>query len=135
MAAMEVDMSEISDKVKASPEYPADFDEYVDIESGLRRVAGSARIYVKILNSFLATEELNKLTANLAAGDIEAALATAHGIKGMSGNLSLTKLYSETVSFEDALKRGAYEPAGKEAFDAIAEKTKAYINILLAAIA
>ena len=128
-------MSELSDKVKASPQYPSDFDEYVDIDSGLRRVAGSAKIYVKILNSFLASEELDKLTANLAAGDIEAAAATAHGIKGMSGNLSLTKLYNETVTFEANLKRGAYEPAEKERFDAIAEKTREYLKILLDAIA
>jgi HPt (histidine-containing phosphotransfer) domain-containing protein len=132
---MEANLSEIADKVKALPEYPADFGDYIDIDSGLRRVAGSAKIYVKILNSFLATEELNKLTANLAAGDIEAAAATAHGIKGMSGNLSLTKLYNETVAFEGKLKQGGYEPADKEVFDAIADKTRNYLNILLAAIA
>ncbi|MDR1573126.1 MAG: Hpt domain-containing protein [Clostridiales Family XIII bacterium] len=128
-------MSEIADKVKASPQYPADFEEYIDIDSGLRRVAGSAKIYVKILNSFLATEELDKLTGNLAAGDIEAAAATAHGIKGMSGNLSLTKLYNETVSFESKLKQGVYESAEKETFDAVAEKTREYLKILLDAIA
>jgi HPt (histidine-containing phosphotransfer) domain-containing protein len=128
-------MSEIADKVKASPQYPSDFEEYIDIDSGLRRVAGSARIYVKILNSFLAAEELDKLTANLAAGDIEAATATAHGIKGMSGNLSLTKLYNETVTFEGRLKQGVYEPAEKAVFDAIAEKTRDYLKILLDAIA
>ncbi|MDR2356426.1 MAG: Hpt domain-containing protein [Clostridiales Family XIII bacterium] len=128
-------MSDLTDKVKASPQYPSDFDEYVDIESGLRRVAGSAKIYVKILNSFLATEEFDKLTANLSAGDIEAAAATAHGIKGMSGNLSLTKLYNETVAFEARLKQGICEPAEKERIDAIAEKTRAYLKILLDAIA
>ncbi|MDR2132651.1 MAG: Hpt domain-containing protein [Clostridiales Family XIII bacterium] len=128
-------MSEIADKVKASPQYSAEFDEYIDIESGLRRVAGSAKIYVKILNSFLATEEFDKLTANLAAGDIEAAAATAHGIKGMSGNLSLTKLYNETVSFEAKLKQGVCEPAEKETLDAVVEKTREYLKILLEAIA
>jgi HPt (histidine-containing phosphotransfer) domain-containing protein len=128
-------MSELADKVKASSRYPADFEEYINIDSGLKRVAGSAKIYVKILNSFLATEELNKLTANLAAGDIEAAASTAHGIKGMSGNLSLTKLYDETVSLESSLKKGVYEPAEKESFDAIAEKTREYLKILLDAIA
>jgi HPt (histidine-containing phosphotransfer) domain-containing protein len=128
-------MSEISDKVKASPQYPSDFEEYIDIDSGLRRVAGSAKISVKILNSFLAAEELDKLTGNLAAGDIEAAATTAHGIKGMSGNLSLTKLYNETVAFEAKLKQGVYEPDEKERFDAIAEKTREYLKILLDAIA
>jgi HPt (histidine-containing phosphotransfer) domain-containing protein len=128
-------MSEIADKVKASPQYPSNFDEYIDIESGLRRVAGSAKIYAKILNSFLATEEFDKLTANLAAGDIEAAAATVHGIKGMSGNLSLTKLYNETVSFEAKLKQGAYEPAEKDALDAVAGKTREYLKIMLDAIA
>jgi HPt (histidine-containing phosphotransfer) domain-containing protein len=132
---MEAIMSEIADKVKASPDYPADFDEYVDIESGLKRVAGSAKIYVKILNSFLSSEEFDKLTANLTAGDIETAAMTAHGIKGMSGNLSLTKLYTETVALESNLKKGVHEPAEKEAFDAIADKTRKYLGILLAAIA
>jgi HPt (histidine-containing phosphotransfer) domain-containing protein len=128
-------MSELADKVKASPQYPADFEEYIDVDSGLRRVAGSAKIYVKILNSFLATEEFDKLTANLAAGDIDAAAATTHGIKGMSGNLSLTKLYNETVAFEGKLKQGVYEPAEKDALDAIAAKTRDYLKILLDAIA
>jgi HPt (histidine-containing phosphotransfer) domain-containing protein len=127
-------MSDIADKVKASPGYPSDFDEYVDIESGLRRVAGSAKIYSKILNSFLAAQEFDKLTANLAAGDIEAAAATAHGIKGMSGNLSLTKLYNEAVAFEAKLKQGICEPAEKERIDSITEKTREYLKILLDAI-
>jgi HPt (histidine-containing phosphotransfer) domain-containing protein len=127
-------MSDIADKVKASPQYPSDFDEYIDIESGLKRVAGSAKIYVKILNSFLVTEELDKMTANLVAGDIEAAATTAHGIKGMSGNLSLTKLYDKTVSFEIKLKQGVYDSAEKQEFDAIAEKTREYLKILLAAL-
>ncbi|MDR2771149.1 MAG: Hpt domain-containing protein [Clostridiales Family XIII bacterium] len=124
-------MSEIADKVKASPQYPSDFEEYIDIESGLKRVAGSVKIYIKILNSFLNTEEFDKLTANLAAGDIESAVATAHGIKGMSGNLSLTKLYNETVAFEAKLKQGVYETAEKDGFDATTEKTRAYLKILL----
>jgi HPt (histidine-containing phosphotransfer) domain-containing protein len=128
-------MSEIADKVKASPHYPSDFDEYIDIESGLRRVAGSAKIYAKILNSFLVTEEFDKLATNLAAGDIEASAATVHGIKGMSGNLSLTKLYNETVSFEVKLKQGVYEPAEKDALDAVAAKTREYLKIMLDAIA
>jgi HPt (histidine-containing phosphotransfer) domain-containing protein len=128
-------MNEISKKVKASPQCPPDFDEYIDIESGLKRVAGSTKIYIKILNSYLAAEELNKLADNLAAGDIEAAATTAHGIKGMSGNLSLTKLYNETVAFEAKLKQGICNPAEKERFDAIAEKTREYLKILLDAIA
>jgi hypothetical protein len=47
----------------------------------------------------------------------------------------LTKLYDETVAFESKLKKGVYEPAEKEVFDAIADKTRAYLKILLAAIA
>jgi hypothetical protein len=53
----------------------------------------------------------------------------------MSGNLSLTKLYNETVSFEGKLKQGAYESAEKDTLDAIAEKTREYLKILLDAIA
>jgi HPt (histidine-containing phosphotransfer) domain-containing protein len=128
-------MSEIADKVKASPQYPSDFEDYIDIESGLRRVAGSAKIYAKILNSFLATEEFDKLATNLDAGDIETAAATVHGIKGMSGNLSLTKLYNETVSFEVKLKQGVYEPAEKDTLDAVTAKTREYLKVLLDAIA
>jgi HPt (histidine-containing phosphotransfer) domain-containing protein len=127
-------MSEVADLVKSSAQYPADFEEYVDIEGGLKRVAGNKNIYVKIMKSFLASEELNRLRENLDNGDAAAAAISAHGLKGMSGNLSLTKLYERTITFEGQLKQGVCDAAAGEEFFAIAEKTKEYIGFLLGAL-
>jgi HPt (histidine-containing phosphotransfer) domain-containing protein len=113
---------------------PGDFAEYVDVASGLKRVAGNQNIYIKILKSFLASEEPAKLKDQTAGGDIAAAAATAHGIKGMSGNLSLTKLYDMTVAIEGQLKQGSFEPETRELFFATLEKTNEYIGKLLASV-
>ncbi|MDR3296000.1 MAG: Hpt domain-containing protein [Clostridiales Family XIII bacterium] len=127
-------MSELLDLIKASAQYPADFEEYVDVDSGLRRVAGNKKIYIKIMKSFLDSAEFENLRNNLSSNDILAAAATAHGLKGMAGNLSLTKLYQQTVDLEGQLKQGVYDPAAGASFYGLADKSKEYIRVLLAAI-
>ncbi|MDR1571781.1 MAG: Hpt domain-containing protein [Clostridiales Family XIII bacterium] len=112
---------------------PGDFAEHVDVASGLKRVASNQNIYVKILKSFLASGEPAKLKEQTDSGDIAAAADTAHGIKGMSGNLSLTKLYEATVALEGQLKQGSFEPGTRDLFFASLERTNECLRLLLAA--
>lgn len=127
-------MADIAETVRTSEQFPADFGAYVDVESGLKRVAGNQGIYVRILKSFLNSEEFEKLQTAADSGDVQAAALVAHGIKGMSGNLSLTQLYNDTVAFEGPLKQGVCDPAAKDAFFETLEKTKTYIGVLLEAV-
>jgi HPt (histidine-containing phosphotransfer) domain-containing protein len=110
---------------------PSDFNEYVDAGEGLKRVAGNQGIYVRLLRSYLASPEFDKLKEQAANGDIEGAAATAHGIKGIAGNLSLAKLYNITIEFEGQLKQGTFEEGTSELFFQAHEKTKEYVTTLI----
>lgn len=65
----------------------------VDIQDGLRRFVNNAALYEKMLKKFPAAAEGLPVQPHFDAGDLEAALANAHTLKGMTGNLSLTPLY------------------------------------------
>jgi HPt (histidine-containing phosphotransfer) domain-containing protein len=110
---------------------PEGFSEYIDLGSGLKRVAGSQAVFLKLLKSFLSGGQTEKLKEQIRDGNIAEAAATAHGIKGVAGNLSLTKLYEAMTRFEAGLKRGEVEDAlREEAFD-VAARTEAYIRTLV----
>ncbi|MDR0424683.1 MAG: Hpt domain-containing protein [Clostridiales Family XIII bacterium] len=110
---------------------PLDFSEYVDAGEGIKRVAGNQGIYVRLLKSYLSSQEFDKLKEQAASGDIGAAAATAHGIKGIAGNLSLARLYNTTIEFEGQLKQGAFGQETSELFFQAHEKTKEYVGLLI----
>jgi HPt (histidine-containing phosphotransfer) domain-containing protein len=61
-------------------------------------------LYLKLLGKFRAENNLNDLSACLAAGDFEKAQAAAHTIKGIAANLSLTELYNKALEIETQIK-------------------------------
>jgi HPt (histidine-containing phosphotransfer) domain-containing protein len=127
---MEAIMGNISDALSGGS-LPPDFKDYVDVNSGVRRVAGNQVIYARLLKAFLGGAELGKLREQTDRGDVEAAAMTAHGLKGIAGNLSLTKLYETAASFEGQLKQGVCEPGAKDEFFQVADRTKEYVGLLL----
>ena len=73
----------------------------VDTDGALRRFANNAALYEKFMYKFLQDENFGQIGPALEAGRFDDALTAAHTLKGVSGNLGMTRLYeacSETVA-------------------------------------
>lgn len=73
----------------------------VDTEGALNRFCGNTALYERFLLKFPEDGNFGLIAPALAAGDLDAVLRAAHTLKGVSGNLGLTRLYgacSETVA-------------------------------------
>lgn len=65
----------------------------IDISEALGRFMGNENMLERFLDKFLKDPNYEKLVAALEADDPEAALAASHTLKGVCGNLSMTKLF------------------------------------------
>jgi HPt (histidine-containing phosphotransfer) domain-containing protein len=65
----------------------------VDVEDALKRFMNHSQLYEKMLAKFVISVQDLEVKEFLEAADYEKALANAHTLKGVAGNLSLTPLY------------------------------------------
>jgi HPt (histidine-containing phosphotransfer) domain-containing protein len=94
--------------------------QYVDMDEALARVRGNKKFYRRMLGLFLTSGEFAALDEALAAADYGRAADVAHGIKGMTGNLSLTALFKTSARMMDTLRQGHLDE------DALADYRDAY---------
>ena len=83
----------------------------VDIQDGLKRFVNNAALYEKMLKKFPGASADLPVLPHFEAGDLEAALANAHTLKGMTGNLSLTPLYKAYTDIVALLRAGEPDQA------------------------
>lgn len=78
----------------------------IDVASGLARVAGNQKLYLKLLRHVAgdASSTKEKLTAAIAEGDAQAVREIAHSLKGASANLSITDVAAAAEQLEFAAK-------------------------------
>ena len=107
-----------------------------DIEEGLERLGGDEEFYETLLSAFVQENGMGELAEAMEAGDYLRAFEAAHGLKGDTGNLSLTPLYEAVCSLVENL-RPAYGGSDVRAsladdyarvvglFDEFAEKVEA----------
>jgi HPt (histidine-containing phosphotransfer) domain-containing protein len=79
---------------------------YIDLESGLKRVGGSEALFKKLLGKFVDGNYQDQLEALIAEGKTEEATAMAHTIKGVAANLSLMEVNALALQIEQGLKNG-----------------------------
>ena len=65
----------------------------VDVDSALERLMGREDLLVRFLGEFPADGNYHALEDAVASGDRAGALAAAHTLKGLCGNLSMTELF------------------------------------------
>jgi HPt (histidine-containing phosphotransfer) domain-containing protein len=98
---------------------------YINAEDGAKRVGGNIALYKKLLGRFVEGNYVDSLATELQSGNIEAAAALAHTIKGVAANLSLVKVNSISAALESALKNGLpHDELFQELQDAAAETIK-----------
>ncbi|MFC1606461.1 response regulator [Candidatus Latescibacterota bacterium] len=100
----------------------------IDIDAGLKRVAGNKKLYRKILEKFRDnyTNSTSEIKAAYEAGDMELAQRLAHTLKGVSGNIAALDLQEKATELDADLKEG-----GTDKFDALlADFDKSLITVI-----
>ncbi|MGN1422266.1 MAG: Hpt domain-containing protein [Oscillospiraceae bacterium] len=75
-----------------------------DTAEAVERCMNKPELYEKLLKKVPANLEKLEVLGYLDAGDNAAALANAHTIKGIAGNLSLTPMYGAYTEIVDLLR-------------------------------
>jgi signal transduction histidine kinase/CheY-like chemotaxis protein len=80
----------------------------LDIQSGLARVGGNARLYVDLLQDFARhyADSPAQLRVSVASGDTDAAAQLAHKLRGIANNLGANALGGFAETIELTLRKG-----------------------------
>src|SRR5690606_27869808 len=99
-------------------------------EGGLRRVAGNAALYRRLLLRFCTQQATapSQIRQAWAAGDHETAYRLSHTLKGVAANLGMHQVQSRAATVELALRdpaHGSREAALQQLESALAEAIQA----------
>ncbi|MDR3364656.1 MAG: Hpt domain-containing protein [Clostridiales Family XIII bacterium] len=105
---------------------------YIDLASGLPRVANNEMLYKKLLAKFETSVDMAAFEAALAVRDFTKAGEIVHAAKGVAGNLSLAAFYENSVVLMDQLRGGGTPaPGSVDSFKRLyAETVKAISDYL-----
>ena len=75
----------------------------------MRRVAGNRKLYVKLLRRFVIENEdtVERISKEIASGNLPTAERTAHTLKGTAGNLGSHGVQVSAGNLEKAIREGA----------------------------
>ena len=75
-----------------------------DVDSGLGRCLNNEAFYLNLVEKSINDEAFNRLNEAIQEKDLEVAFETAHSLKGVMGNLSLTPIYDPVVEITELLR-------------------------------
>ena len=78
----------------------------IDVDDALARLMGSQALLERLLGKFAADQNMARLEDAAAAGDADAGFEAAHALKGVCGNLSMTRLFELTSRQCDLFRAG-----------------------------
>ena len=87
---------------------------------------------MKLLTKFRKETNLNEHLGFIEAKDYEKAQVSAHTLKGVTGNLSLTALYEQAIAIEAQLKNRTVEDGAVENITACFNETLKVVDGVLA---
>ncbi len=101
-----------------------------NLDEGLARLAGNEELYLKLVKMTLENKGFEKLGEDLKAGNLEEAFQSAHALKGVTGNLSLTPLFDAICGIVEPLrvKDPSFDYAAQ--YEKIMELYKQFIEIV-----
>lgn len=97
----------------------------VDVDGTLRRFCGNEVLYRRFLMKFLEDKTFEEICPKIDQGEADKAFQLVHTLKGVTGNLGLTRLYEASISTTEFLRVGDHGGAVasyaelKEAYDEI----------------
>ena len=83
----------------------------IDVEDALARLMGSEALLERLLGKFLDDASFAALEAAIDAHDVQAAIDASHTLKGVAGNLSLTRVYDASARMCDLFRAGNWDDA------------------------
>ena len=75
-----------------------------DVNEGLTRCMNNESFYLMLIGKALADKRLELLNEQVAAKDLDDAFESAHALKGMYANLSLTPLSKPVIEITELLR-------------------------------
>ncbi|MBQ9480547.1 MAG: Hpt domain-containing protein [Clostridia bacterium] len=75
-----------------------------NVEEGLGRCMNNEAFYIRLVEMVLPDDKLDILEQRISSGDLDGAFETAHSLKGMYGNLSLTPIYMPVYEITEHLR-------------------------------
>ena len=102
----------------------------VDVKEGLARAAGNRRLYRDLLLRF-AKDHVDvgaQIAAALERGDPKQAEHIVHTVKGVAGNMSISKIYSSADKMERAIR--TRDPAVAELLSAFTSLVKHQVQVI-----
>lgn len=97
----------------------------IDSDEGLQRFLNQENIYIKFLKKFPDDPSYQEMLKGIEEENIEVAFQAAHTLKGVSGNLALTKLHQATCTLVEQLRMSDMShldeslPPVKEAYEQV----------------
>ena len=79
--------------------------EYINTKEGLERCLNNEDFYLRLVNKALNDDSYFKLKEELANKNLDEAFKTAHSLKGVIGNLSLTPMYEIIYELTEYLRK------------------------------
>ena len=76
----------------------------MDYTRTMERFMGNEKLYMKLLDMLFQDDNLKKLGDALTSGDMAGAFEAAHTLKGVAGNMGLTKLYNAVCAVVEPLR-------------------------------
>ena len=76
-----------------------------NVDEGLARCMGNEQLYLRLVNVVFDDPAFGKLYEAMDSGDLKGAFESAHALKGVLGNLSLTPLYEAVAQLTDDLRK------------------------------
>lgn len=105
---------------------------YIDMEDGLGRVRGNKSLYKRMLGMFTQSTEFTAFEEAMSAEDYARAAEVAHGIKGMTGNLGLTRIFQLSAEIMTKFQVGDIDQALVAEYRQALEKTRGYVDEVIA---
>lgn len=102
----------------------------VDYDEGVNRFSGNAEIYEKFLLQFKQDASFQQLDQAMKDEDYGTAFTAAHTLKGVTGNLSMNRLYHELVPFVEMLRNGSDIDNAKEFYPKVASSYQELMHVL-----
>ncbi len=79
----------------------------IDVNEGVARCGGDEALYEHLLDRFSEESRFEEMREALASQDVQGAFAAAHALKGLSGNLSMNRLYRDIMPLVEELRAGS----------------------------
>lgn len=81
----------------------------IDIEMALSRFAGDEKLYEMCFNMLLDDPSFASLGTHIAEKNYNEAFSAGHTLKGVTGNLELSALYSKISTIVESLRNKQYD--------------------------